>query len=122
MSAPEEWTKLLNAVRQYVTPDWIDHAETHGEQAWVRLVLLVDLQNQLLNPFATEKVAQTMADLAADRGSERQGWEVIGEKKKEEREALVTRVFDTAEAVIPPELLPLFTRAAEPTKVMMGGG
>lgn len=122
MSAPDEWTTLLEEVQRYVTPDWLDHAQKHGDQPWVRLVLLVDVQNQMLNPFATEKVAQTMADLAADRGEERQGWELIGEKKKEEREALVTQIFDTASSVLPPELLPLFTRAAEPTQVMMGGG
>ena len=122
MSTPEAWTALLEELRQYVTPDWMDHAQKHGDQAWVRLVLLVDVQNQLLNPFATEKVAQTMADLAADRADERQGWELIEATKKEERQVLVTKIFDVADSVLPPELLPLFTRAAEPTQVMMGGG
>jgi len=122
MSTPEEWTKLLEDVRHYVTPDWMDHAEKHGDQPWVRLVLLVDLQNQFLNPFATEKVAQTMAELAAEKDAEQRGWELIAARKKEEREALVTQIFDAADTVIPPELLPLFTRAAEPTQVMMGGG
>lgn len=122
MSAPEQWTVLLEEIRPYVTPDWMEHAEKHGEQPWVRLVLLVDVQNLLLNPFATEKVAETMAELAVGREDERKGWELIAAKKKEEREALVTHVFDVADAVLPAELLPLFTRAAEPTQVMMGGG
>ena len=122
MSTPENWTSLLDELRQYVTPDWMDHAEKHGDQPWVRLVLLVDVQNQMLNPFATEKVAQAMADLAVKHEDEQRGWELIAAKKKEEREALVTKIFDTADSVLPPELLPLFTRAAEPTQVMIGGG
>lgn len=122
MSTPPEWTALLEELRNYVTPDWMSHAEEHGEQAWVRLVLLVDVQNQLLNPFATEKVATTMADLAVKKPEEQRGWELVAEKKKQEREALVTRVFDAADVLLPPELLPLFTRAAEPSRVMMGAG
>jgi hypothetical protein len=121
MSTPPEWTSLLEELHDYVTPDWMSHAEKHGDQAWVRLVLLVDVQNLLMNPFATEKVAGTMADLAVNRPEERKGWELIGEEKKKEREALVTAVFDAAENVLPPELLHLFVRAAEPSRVMMGG-
>lgn len=122
MSTPEEWSDLLDELSDYVTPDWLRHARDHGDQPWVRLVLLVDVQNQLLNPFATEKVAQTMADLAVDRPSDQQGWELIIAKTKERREGIITRVFDTAELVLPPELMPLFTRAAEPARVMGGGG
>jgi hypothetical protein len=121
MSTPQEWSDLLEELNDYVTPDWLKHANDHGEQPWVRLVLLVDVQNQLLNPFATEKVAQTMADLAVDRPSEMQGWEMLIAKTKEHREALITRIFDTAEKVLPPELLPLYTRAAEPARYMGGG-
>ncbi len=122
MSTPEDWNDLLQEVSDYVTPDWLKHAKDHGDQPWVRLVLLVDVQNQLLNPFATEKVAQTMADLAVERPSDQQGWELIIEKAKEKREGLVTRIFDVADNVLPPELLPLFTRAAEPARMMGGGG
>ena len=122
MSAPEGWTGLLEELHDYVTPDWMRHATEHGDQVWVRLVLLVDVQNQLLNPCAAEKVAQTMADLAVDRDEDRKGWEMIAEKGREKREALITRVFDTADTVLTPELLPLFTRAAEPARFMGADG
>ena len=51
--------------------------QEHGEQGWIRLILLVDAHHQLSTPRISEKIAMTMADLAVDRGAEAEGWEAV---------------------------------------------
>ncbi len=114
MEVPEGWTPLLEALRPHVSPEWSRHADEHGGQSWVRLILLVDAHFQLSTPRVTEKVAMTMADLAVDRGAEREGWEALLERARDERLELVARLVDAAEGLLPPELLPLFARSIEP--------
>jgi hypothetical protein len=97
-----------------VSPEWIRHGRESGDQAWVRLILLVDAHHQLSTPRVSEKVAMTMADLAVDRDAERQGWEAIRESAESERIELVAGVVDMAEDLLTPELLPLFVRSIEP--------
>jgi hypothetical protein len=111
---PEAWPQLIEGLRPYVSPEWSRHAEEHGEQAWVRLILLVDAHHQLSTPRVAEKVAMTMADLASDRQAEREGWEAVRERAHEERMGIVARVVDSAGGLLPEDLVPLFARSIEP--------
>lgn len=114
MAAPEAWAPLVDELRPHVTPEWSRYAEEHGAQAWIRLILLVDAHHQLSSPRVAEKVAMTMADLAADRDREREGWEAIREQAGQARVELVTRIVDTAEQLLSEDLVPLFYRSIEP--------
>ena len=89
MTAPEGWATLLEHLEPYVSPEWSKNAQEHGDQPWIRLILLVDAHHQLSTPRVAEKVAMTMADLAVDRESERKGWEAIRESGQTERMNLV---------------------------------
>lgn len=114
MAVPDGWAPLLEDLKPHVTPEWSRYAAEHGEQGWIRLVLLVDAHHQLSTPRIAEKVAMTMADLAGDRENERQGWEAIRSRAGEARVALVTRITDSAETLLSEELVPLFARSIEP--------
>lgn len=115
MSVPEGWSELIARLAPHVTPEWSTHAKEHGEQGWIRLILLVDAHHQLSSPRVTEKVAMTMADLAADRDKERAGWEAIRESAHEERMTIVAGMVDASPTLLPQELVPLFARSIEPT-------
>lgn len=114
MAAPAAWAPLLEDLEPHVTPEWTRYAREHGEQAWIRLVLMVDAHHQLSSPRVAEKVAMTMADLAGDREGERDGWEAIRERAGEARVQLVVRLTDSAEELLSEELIPLFVRSIEP--------
>ena len=119
--APKEWTEVAEALRPHVSAEWVHHSEEYGDQAWVRLILLVDAHNFLSQPRVSEKVAMTLADLAAgaERAGERAGWEALQEKSKDERMENVAKLVDAAPTVLPAELLPLFTRSIEPSAPML---
>lgn len=114
---PKDWAALADTLRPHVSAEWCRHADEHGDQAWVRLVLLVDAHHFLSQPRIAEKVALTMADLAAgsERADERAGWEAINERAREDRVEAVARLVDAAPGVLPDELVPLFSRSIEPT-------
>ena len=117
MSDPEAWAGLIERLRPHVSPDWVRHAEDHGGQAWIRLILMVDAHHQLSSPRVAEKVAMTMADLAVghDREAERAGWEQVREAAQEQRMELVAGLVDSAATQLPEELQPLFARSIEPS-------
>lgn len=119
MSAPEGWPELLERLRPHVSPEWSRHAAEHGHHGWIRLVLLVDAHHQLSTPRVTEKVAMTMADLAADRDKEREGWEALRESARDERLELVAHVVDIAPSLLPDDLTPLFIRSIDPVSAGM---
>ncbi|MGD9696366.1 MAG: hypothetical protein AB7V42_11995 [Thermoleophilia bacterium] len=114
MSAPDGWAALVAEMTPHVTPEWTKHATEHADQSWVRLVLLVDAHFQLSQPRITEKVAMTMADLAVDRDSEREGWEALRQAAYEGRVDLVSRLVDATTEVLPENLIPLFERSIAP--------
>jgi hypothetical protein len=117
LSAPEGWAGLVDGLRPHVSPEWVRHAEEHGGQAWIRLILLVDAHHQLSSPRVAEKVAMTMADLAVghEREGEREGWEEVRRAAEEERMELVASLVDAAGDQLPDELQPLFGRSIEPS-------
>jgi len=115
VSHADAWAGLVESLRPHVSPEWSRQATEHGAQGWVRLILLVDAHNTLSTPRIAEKVAMTMADLAADREAERAGWEAIQVAAEEERLEVVAGLVDRAESVLSAELLPLFVRSIEPS-------
>lgn len=114
MAAPDGWAPLLEDLEPHVTPEWSRYAREYGDQGWIRLILMVDAHHQLSTPRVAEKVAMTMADLAGERESERDGWEAIRASAGEARVQLVMRLTDTAEEVLSEELVALFARSIEP--------
>lgn len=119
MAPPAAWGVLLNDLEPHVTPEWSRYARDHGDQEWIRLILLVDAHHQLSSPRVAEKVAMTMADLAAEREQERAGWEAIRERAGETRAQLVERLQDSVQQVLPENLVALFVRSIEPRAPMM---
>ena len=117
MTAPDAWARLVEGLRPYVSPEWVRYAGEYGGQGWIRLVLLVDAHHQLSTPRVSEKVAMTMADLAVghEREVEREGWEAVRQTAQEERMSLVASLVDSAEGLLPEDLLPLFARSIEPS-------
>ena len=112
---PAEWTALVDDLQEWVSPQWLRAARDFGSQAWIRLVLLVDIHAALSQMGPTEKIAMTIADLATDkRPGEQAGWEAIRDKSAERRVELVASIVDRAEAILPPDLLPMFARSVEP--------
>ncbi len=116
MTAAQDWDELVAALEPQVSPEWVRHARDHGGQAWIRLILLVDAHHQLSSPRVAEKVAMTMADLAAghEREAEREGWERVRLQAEEARMELVASLVDAAPAQLPEDLQPLFARSIEP--------
>lgn len=114
-----DWDALLEKLGDHLSPEWMKFADTHGDQAWVRLVLLVDAHHQLSNPGAGEKVANTMYHLANDRGEkDTEGWEAIETALRDARVELVATLVDSAEQSLPEDLHELFIRSAEPMRAM----
>ena len=68
MSAAEGWGELLTRLEPYVSPEWTKNAQEHGDQPWIRLILLVDAHHQLSTPRVAEKVA--MSFLSAVKAAE----------------------------------------------------
>lgn len=114
MSAENGWGELLGRLEPHVSPEWRRHAQEHGEQGWIRLILMVDAHNQLSTPRISEKIAMTMADLAVDRDKEAEGWEAVRAAAQDQRMELVAYLVDSSEALLSPELLALFARSIEP--------
>jgi hypothetical protein len=113
-TAADPWGALVDALSPHVSPEWTRHAREHGAQAWVRLVALVDAHHQLSTPMVTEKIANAMAELAIDREPERAGWLEVGERARSERQALQSKLVDTAPTVLPESLMAYFDRSIEP--------
>jgi hypothetical protein len=78
---------------------------------------MVDAHNQLSNPGPSEKVARTMSELASGRSEDAAGWEAIMVAAYDDRTAALERLVETAAAVLPEELEPLFTRSIDPMGV-----
>lgn len=117
MSAPQDWAALVESLRPHVSPEWAGNAERHGDQGWIRLVLLVDAHHQLSSPRIAEKVAMTLGDLAVghEREAERDGWEQVRRVAQEQRMEIVAGLVDAAPALLPDDLQPLFARSIEPS-------
>ena len=114
MSTENGWGELLLRLEPHVSPEWTRHAKEHGEQGWIRLILLVDAHNQLSTPRISEKIAMTMADLAVDREKEAQGWEAVRAAAQDQRMDVVAYLVDSSESLLSEDLMALFARSIEP--------
>jgi hypothetical protein len=108
------WNALLDRLTEQMSPEWMKHARTYGDQPWIRLVLMVDAHAFMAKPGATEKIAMTMADLAGDREKEAEGWNALMESARDTRFEIISSLVDQAESLLPLELQPYFSRSVEP--------
>lgn len=114
--ATEQWAALVEGLEPHLSPEWTRHAREEGAQPWVRLILLVDAQHVLSFPQAGEKIASTMAELAAEREAERAGWTEIMERARERRDELRARLLEVAPTVLPEDLQAMFERSSQPVR------
>ena len=114
MSEDNGWDELLGRLEPHVSPEWMRHAREHGEQGWIRLIALVDVQNVLCSPQIVEKVAATMADLADGRSQDAEGWVAIQRGALDKRIELLRRIDELSPALLSPELHQLYLRSAQP--------
>lgn len=114
MTEADAWEAFVVEVEPHVSPEWVRHARSHGGQPWIRLIAMVDVHHQMTSPQIVEKIAMTLADLAADRQAEVAGWTAIQDAAREQRRALVDRVVEVAPDVLPQDLVGLFERSLTP--------
>lgn len=108
------WEAFLVEIESHVSPEWSRNARSHGDQPWIRLIALVDVHHQLTSPQIVEKIAMTMADLAADRQAEVAGWTVLMERARDSRRELLQRVEEVGPQVLPDDLVVMFARSLTP--------
>ncbi|MCA9850712.1 MAG: hypothetical protein H6531_01535 [Actinobacteria bacterium] len=113
----ERWNQLIDQLEPTMTAEWVKSARDHGEQPWIRLVLLVDAHDLLCRLGPTEKIAMTMADLAQGNDErQREGWEVIAEHARTERVKVITAIVDEGPGLLPQDLHEYFERSIEPSQ------
>ena len=118
MSDADAWKAFIDEITPYVSPNWLKYAVDHGDQSWVRLIALVDVQNTLSTPQIVEKIAATMADLAVKRPDEARGWEMLHAEAAERRIALLARIEDLVPDLLSAELHQLYLRSPTPVPSM----
>ena len=118
MSDADAWKAFIEEITPYVSPNWLKYAVDHGDQSWVRLISLVDVQNMLTAPQIVEKIAATMADLAVKRPDEARGWEMLHAEATERRHMVLNRIDELVPNLLSPELHQLYLRSATPVPNM----
>lgn len=119
MSEQDAWNAFVDEIQPHVSPEWVRQARSHGDQGWIRLIALVDVQNTLTSPQIVEKVAMTMADLADGRSSDAEGWQALLGQALERRVELLHRIDEAAPELLSPELHQLYLRSATPMPQQM---
>ncbi len=114
MSEVDAWASFVDEITPHVSPEWLRQARDHGEQGWIRLIALVDVQNTLCSPQIVEKVAVTMADLADGRSGDADGWTAIQRGALDKRIELLHRIDELSSELLSPELHQLYLRSAQP--------
>jgi hypothetical protein len=114
----DAWEAFVAEIAPHVSPEWTRNARAHGSQGWIRLIALVDVHHTLTSPQIVEKIAMTMADLAADREAEAAGWTALMEQARDNRRVLLERITEVAPAVLSEDLVVLFTRSLTPAPSM----
>lgn len=114
MTEVDAWAAFVDEISPHVSPEWMRQAREHGDQGWIRLIALVDVQNTLCAPQIVEKVAMTMADLASGRSSDAEGWTAIQSGAMEKRIELLHRIDELSSELLSPELHQLYLRSAQP--------
>ncbi len=114
MSEVDAWSAFVDEITPHVSPEWIRQAREHGDQGWIRLIALVDVQNDLCTPKIVEKVAATMADLADGRSTDAEGWIAIQRGALDRRIELLERIEELSPTLLSPELHQLYLRSAQP--------
>lgn len=118
--APDDaaWSALVDDLQDVVSPEWMRHARESGGTAWMRAILLVDAHDRLAGASTTERVAETLYHLAADREPvQAAGWEALHAQCREARRVLAVRIEQTGASMLPAEQAALFSRSIDTMQV-----
>ena len=118
MSDADAWKAFIEEITPYVSPNWLKYAVDHGDQSWVRLISLVDVQNILTAPQSGEKMAATMADLAVKLPDGGRGWQVRHAAWTERLHVVLHLSNTLSPDPLSPELHQLYLRSATPVPNM----
>ena len=118
-SVPEAWSAIVDALEDAMPPEWTRFARESGDTHWMRAMLLLDAHDRLGRPTTTEHVAHTLHHLASSnsRELEAKGWEVLHDKRREERRQMLLRIEEDGPTVVSGEPLELFHRSLVPTVI-----
>ena len=118
-SIPEAWFTLVDALEDSVPPEWTRFARDSADTDWMRAMLLLDAHDRLGSATPTEHVAHTLHHLAMSnkRDGEAKGWELLHDKRREERRQLLALIEETGPTVLAGEPLELFNRSLIPAGV-----
>lgn len=112
------WAALVDDLEDVVSPEWMRHARDSGDTAWIRAILLVDVHDLLAGASTTERVAETLYHLAADREPEQAaGWEALHAQRREARRVMAVRIEETGASMLPAEQAALFSRSIDTLQV-----
>lgn len=111
------WEALVADLEPWVSPEWVRYAREHGDQPWIRLVIMVDAHHQLSQPRVAEKVAQAMSELADGRDREQAGWDEVRRRARAERHQVIERLVAAGPGMLPPDISGYFERSIDPYAV-----
>ena len=115
-SVPEAWFTLVDTLEDSVPPEWTRFARESADTDWMRAMLMLDAHDRLGNATPTEHVSHTLHHLAMSNGreGEAKGWEMLFEKRREERRQLLLMIEEVGPTLISGEPLELFQRSLVP--------
>jgi hypothetical protein len=118
-SVPEGWFAIVDALEDAMPPEWTNFARGSGDTDWMRAMLMLDAHDRLGRPTTTEHVAHTLHHLAQtnSRDLEAKGWEVLHDKRREERRQMLLLIESEGPGVLSGEPLELFHRSLIPTVI-----
>lgn len=117
------WTEIVDALEDAVPPEWTRFARDNADTSWMRAMLLLDAHDRLGSPTPTEHVAHTLHHLAAtnEREGEAKGWEMLHDKRREERRQMLLLIEQRGPLVLDGEPLALFHRSLVPVVIAAPG-
>ena len=117
------WTEIVDRLEDSVPPEWTRFARESADTTWMRAMLLLDAHDRLGNPSPTEHVSHTLHHLALsnEREGEAKGWEMLHDKRREERRQSLLLIEEKGPLVLDGEPLELFHRSIVPVVISAPG-
>ncbi len=110
------WDGIVDALEDAMPPEWTRFARGEAATSWMRAMLLVDAHDRLAGATPTEHVAHTLHHLAVSNGrdGEARGWEMLHDKRREERRQMLLLIEERGPEVLDGESKDLFHRSIVP--------
>lgn len=117
------WSEIIDRIEDAVPPEWTRFARESADTSWMRAMLLLDAHDRLGNPTPTEHVSHTLHHLAMSnqRDGEAKGWEMLHDKRREERRQMLLLIEERGPLVLDGEPLELFHRSILPVAITAPG-